>query len=234
MIAKPGPDSYRHGGLGPFVGVDGFAMLGLSCLVILASGGLTLLAAIVHVMHAGWSAPTVALGVTRIMVLGYRLPPDGRPNPVYRERLSRAQALLRALPHATVFLLGGRTRAGAASEAEAGAAWLQAHGVAAGHLQCEDRSRHTLENLRLYRDGFPSGPAESAALVTSRFHLARAMLMAAGLDLRCQSCAAEAKPDVMVLRPFRVVAEAFLVHWYVVGFRVSHWIGNAHMLARIR
>jgi hypothetical protein len=36
------------------------------------------------------------------------------------------------------------------------------------------------------------------------------------------------------MRPARVLSEAFLVHWYVVGFRFSHWIGNAHMLARIR
>jgi uncharacterized SAM-binding protein YcdF (DUF218 family) len=234
MMAKPALEGNRHGGLGPFVGGDGFAMLGLSCLVILACGGLTLLAAIVHVVRAGWSAPADAAGASRILVLGYKLPPDGRPDRIYRERLSRSLALSRALPHARMFLLGGRARPGLASEAEAGAVWLQAQGVASGQLRCEDRSRHTLENLRLYRDAFAVGADEPAALVTSRFHIARAALMAAGLGLDCRPCAAEAKPVAALARPSRVLSEGFLVHWYVVGVRFSHWIGNAHMLARIR
>jgi uncharacterized SAM-binding protein YcdF (DUF218 family) len=234
MVAKPGLEENQHGGLGPFVGVDGFAMLALSCCVMLGCGGLTLLAAFLHVMRAGWRAPADVSAVSRILVLGYRLPRGGRPDRIYQERLDRSRALLRALPHASVFLLGGRARPGAASEAEAGATWLQAHGVPAGRLRCEDRSRHTLENLRLYRDAFPSGPDEPAALVTSRFHLARAALMAAGLGLRCRPCAAEAEPGAVLLRPSRVLAEAFLVHWYVVGCRFSHWTGNARMLARIR
>nr|WP_294508790.1 YdcF family protein [uncultured Rhodopila sp.] len=234
MIAKQGIYENRRGELGPFVGADGFAMLALSCLVMVGTGGLTLLFAVVHVMRTGWRAPADVAGATRILVPGYRLPPDGRPNRVYQQRLDRARALARASPHADVFLLGGRARPGVASEAEAGAAWLQARGLAAARLRCEDRSRHTLENLRLYRDAYPPGPNEPAVLVTSRFHLARAALMAAGLGLHCRPCAAEAKPAAILPRLDRVVAEAFLVHWYVVGCRFSHWIGNAHMLARIR
>ena len=157
--------------------------------------------------------PATACGASRVLVLGFRLPPDGRPGRIYRERLARALALLRAAPHAGAFLLGGCARTGAASEAEAGAAWLHAHGVAADCLHREDRSRHTLENLRLYRDAFPSGPGEPAALVTSRFHLARATLMAAGLGLQCRPCAAEATPAALLMRPDRVLTEAFLVHW---------------------
>ena len=219
--------------LRPFVGADGVAMLALSGLVLLVTGGATLLAVFFCVLRIALATPANASGATRILVLGYRLAADGQPARPFRERLERAAALFAASPQAVLFVLGGRTRPGLPSEAEAGAACLRAGGVPAERLRREDRSRHTLENLRHYRAAFPAGPEERVLLVTSRFHLARAGAMARGLSLNCTPCAAEASAASVLRRPGRLLMEAFLLHWYAVGNCFSRWTGNQRLLARI-
>ena len=247
-LARDRPDRGRSGRaspgqvqLEPFVGVDGLLTLGLSCLVMAAGCGVTLAAALVHAGRVAWWTPSTASGAARILVLGYRLGADGTPTSPMLVRLDRALALLETCPGATVFVLGGATGGGPAgkhpTEAEAGLAYLRAHGVPPGRSHGEDRSRHTLENLRHYRASFPAdpahpGPTGGTVLVTSRFHLARAALMARGLSLPVQLCAAEDRP-CRALRPVRLLTEAFLVHWYVVGRCFSLWTGNRRMLARI-
>jgi uncharacterized SAM-binding protein YcdF (DUF218 family) len=233
MTAKPKQDDAAHRDHGPFVGADGFAMLALSVLVIACSVGLTLLAALVHVLRIGWMTPAAGPLASRILVMGYRLPPDGRPERRYQQRLDRGQGRLLSCPGSVMFLLGGRGRPGLASEAEAGALYLSARGVPPERIRLEDRSRHTLENLRHYRDAWLAEPDAPAVLVSSRFHLARACLMAAGLGIPCVGCAAEANAAEILHRPARLLVEAFLLHWYVVGCRFSYWTGNRHMLARI-
>jgi uncharacterized SAM-binding protein YcdF (DUF218 family) len=234
MMTEPKIEYDDRGNLGPFVGTDGFAMLALSCLVIVCSSGFSLLVALLFVLRVGWTTPADYPRAFRILVLGYQLPADGQPAWVYRQRLERAWALLSASPTSQLFLLGGCARRDVMSEAAAGAIYLQTLGVPAERLCCEERSRHTLENLRLYRDAFPSGPVEATVLVSSRFHLARAGLMAAGLGLRCRLCAAEAKSAAILNQPGRVLIEAFFVHWYLVGCCFSRWTGNARMLSRVR
>jgi uncharacterized SAM-binding protein YcdF (DUF218 family) len=166
-------------------------------------------------------------------VLGNRLAPDGAPGAMFSRRLDRARALL-GDSDAAIFILGGRTRAEVKkSEAEAGADFLIARGVAAARIRREDRSRHTLENLRFYRLRFPGAPAETCVLVTSRFHLARASMLARGLGIAHARCAAEEEHGLIPGGLFRVLFEALLIHWYVVGKTFSICTGNARMIARI-
>jgi uncharacterized SAM-binding protein YcdF (DUF218 family) len=212
----------------PIVGADGLATLALACLVAAATFGASLLAALWHVARVARAAPA------RAVVLGLRLPPGGEPCADFRARLDRAHALAARLEGLTVVLLGGPTTPGLPSEAEAGRRDLVAAGLAPARIAAEARSRHTLENLRNYRAAFaPAPPAAPDLLVTSRFHLARATLMARSLGLRHIPCAAEDR-----LRPaprllLRLGVEAFLVHWYVVGRGFARLTRNRGMLARI-
>jgi len=206
-------------------------MLGLSCLVIAASLGTSLLLALAYVLRLGATAPATAARAGRVLVLGMRLEADGAPTAVYRQRLDRALALLQAAPDALVFLLGGQTGAGP-SEAEAGRAYLRARGLAAERTRIEDGSRHTLENLRHYRAHFPPC-RERPVLITSRFHLARAVLMAQGLGLEVIPCAAEARWSATLSGLPRLLWEATLVHWYITGRSFSRCTGNRRMAARI-
>ncbi len=215
-----------------FVGREGLATLALSLAAMAASGGLSLLAVLAHVARQGWRAPAIASGGGRILVLGRRLPRHGRPEAEFRARLARAAALHAAGAGTEIILLGGAPTRGRPAEAAVGRAWLIARGIPERAIHIEDRSRHTLENLRCYRAAFPaaSGPV---LLVTSRSHIARSRRMAAGLGLACRICAAETRRRA-ALHPLRLLREAFLVHWYVVGKKFAELSGNTRMQARIR
>ena len=205
------------------VGPDGFAMLGLSCAVIVASLGLALLVAFGHVLWRAWRTPATAPPCPHAIVLGLRLGPDGAPSSRYRQRLDRA----RRLSVGAIILLGGQTRRDTQSESAAGRDWLLAQGEAPSRIQIEEHSRHTLENLRCYRAGHPAAPA---ILVTNRFHLARAEAMARALGLTLIPCAAETRRGVP---PGLAMKEAFLLTWFVVGRGFARWSGNTRMLARV-
>jgi uncharacterized SAM-binding protein YcdF (DUF218 family) len=216
----------------PFVGADGFAMLALSCAVLIGAAGTTLLVALIYVVWIGWTASVTESGADRIVVLGFRLSRDGQAGSLFVERLRRACAVFAGSPCAMVFVLGGRPRSAAAAEADVGAAFLLNNGIPAERVQREDRSRHTLENLRHYRDAYPQGRDVRTVLVTSRCHLARAALMARGLGLSCIGCAAATRL-AMFRQPGQLLTEAFLVHWYVVGACYARWTGHQRMLGRI-
>ncbi|BDG70565.1 YdcF family protein [Roseomonas fluvialis] len=212
----------------PFLGHDG----AITLLTALAVAGLTLgLAPFVAtraVARTARQAPLrPAMVPARILVLGHRLE-AGEVSAVFAARLGRALTLARAAPDAQVLVLGGQTSPGAPSEAEVGRDWLVARGLDPARIGTETRSRHTLENLAHHRDGGGGGAHE--ALVTSRAHLHRAVLMARGLGLAPMAVAAE---DTPVATRLGLVAEGFMVHWYVTGRWLSRLLRRRAWLQRI-
>lgn len=97
------------------------------------------------------------------------------------ERLAAAAMLARRFPEARVVLLGsgGRLRDGAGrsgpAEAEVAARFLAAQGIAPGRLLAETGSRNTAENARLGLALADPRPEETWVLVTSAFHMPRAL-----------------------------------------------------------
>jgi uncharacterized SAM-binding protein YcdF (DUF218 family) len=127
-----------------------------------------------------------------------------------------------------VLVLGGRTAPGAPAEAEVGHDWLVAQGLDTARICIETRSRHTLENLRNHREAHPA--AGETALVSDRLHLHRAMLMARGLGLAPVPVAAE---DGLDADPLRLLAEGFMVQWYLTGRVLARALRRRAWLARI-
>ena len=70
-------------------------------------------------------------------------------------------------------------------------------------------------------------------LVSRRYHLARAQALARGLGLQPVLCAAEERLGRDPWTCWRLVLEAYYLHWYAVGKTWSRWTGNRHSLARI-
>lgn len=212
----------------PFLGHDGAITLLAALLVALLTAGIAPLLATLAVLRTARAATTApGIAPARILVLGHRLD-RGAPSSVFVARLARAAALARAAPGARLLVLGGRTSPGAPAEAEAGRDWLVAHGIAAERIGLETRSRHTLENLANHRAAHEPGVAE--ALVTSRLHLHRAMLMARGLGLAPAPVAAE---EALGLEIPRLLAEGFMVHWYLTGRALARLLRRRAWLARI-
>ncbi len=103
------------------------------------------------------------------------------------ERLAEAIVLARAQPEAKVVFTGGvadilrRGHGGAAAVN----AYLQAAGIAAQRIILEDRSRNTYENAVLTRELVAPAPGERWLLVTSAWHMPRAVgaFRKAGFDV---------------------------------------------------
>ncbi len=131
------------------MGLDGLAMLALSNLVLLATGGLSGLWLLRQVWRVARTAPATDDGGGWIVVLGVRLRRD-QIRPDYALRLHRAAALYRASPDRRILLVGGYTGS-RLSEAAHGRQFLIEAGLPAAHLFIEDRSLHTLDNLRQAR-----------------------------------------------------------------------------------
>ncbi len=95
----------------------------------------------------------------------------------YGSRMSEAVALARRYPTARMIFTGGNGDlvAHATSEADVARRFFEALGVAAGRFQYEDRSRNTDENARFTRDLVRPKPGERFFLVTSGFHMPRAI-----------------------------------------------------------
>lgn len=214
------------------IGTDGFAMLALSMTFALLSCGATLLLSVAYVVWVACRTRSDAPPCRRILVLGTRLDPAGKPGPDYRKRLRRAAALWTRDTATEIVVLGGSRAANQPSEAASGAAFLCACDVAAGAILLEDQSRHTLENLRLYRERFIA-PSEPAVLVTSRFHLARSSLLARGLSIAHVACAAEHARRPCLRHLPLMLFEAVLIHWYLTGRSFARLTGNRRMAARI-
>lgn len=139
-------------------------MLGLSGAIILLSLGASLLLAFGYVSQIALCTPSNIPFCSRIIILSMRLHRNGDLGACYHARHERALALSRQSEQSRIVILGGVSASGTRSEAKAGAACLvemDIHGVA---IETEDRSRHTLENLLVYRERYPLKEAEMPVL----------------------------------------------------------------------
>ena len=105
-------------------------------------------------------------------------------------------------------------------------------------VQLEQASVDSLENLRharslLQEDGPVTRVLPPVALVTSRYHLARCLLLARRLGFHSVPVAAE--PALVLDRRYvmRLMAESGYLMWIDIGMRWARLIGHARMAARI-
>lgn len=213
---------------------DAVFTLLLSKLVLLLSGGLYLAYLALRVLRTARGAPTAVPAGALVLVLGHQLDTAGRPSPDFQARLRRAAECRRGSADCRLLLLGGVTRPGQTSEAAAGARFLREGLGVDGPIEIEDASRHTLENLRNALPQIAAAPERPLVLLSSRYHLARALIFAETMGLQAQPCAAEPtlRPGAALL--WQVGREALYLHWYLIGLFWARSTGNARMLARLQ
>ena len=208
----------------------------VSLLVMLLSGGLVWLAYLIHVCRIAARSPLVPPQRMVALVFGRRLERE-QPEHDYSQRLQRALTLVQAAGVDHLLLLGGCS-GGQGSEAAAGQTWLLQHGLPPRiRVELEQDSTDSLENLRHARSLLQAaaGHAElpQVALLTSRYHLARCLLLARRLGFDGVPVAAEAS---LPLRPRylgQLLMEASYLMWIDMGMRWAGLIGNRRMAARI-
>ncbi len=213
-----------------------YAALG-TLLALVLSAGTVWLGYLIHVCRVAARSPLVLPQRMVVLVFGHQLH-DGLLQRDYRWRLRRVLSLVRQEHAEHVLLLGGCS-GGARSEAAAGYAWLQCHGLPGDvRVELEQESVDSLENLRqarcLLRAQAPDVALPPVALVSSRYHLARCQLLARRLGFACVTIAAEP----VLPRHARYVAalllEATYLMWIDVGMRWAQVTGHERMRSRLR
>jgi len=152
-------------------------------------------------------------------------------------RLRRVLILAEQQQTDHVLLLGGCS-GGQCSEAAAGHAWLLQHGLATDvRVELEQNSVDSLENLRQARRLLQAQADRAGlppvALVTSRYHLARCLLLARRLGFNATPIAAE--PAMSWHRRYLglLLIESGFLMWTDLGLRWAQLIGHRRMHERI-
>lgn len=224
---KPAFTRWRDGGA--WRDPDLLQVFAVTAIVNLLTAGLVYLWFVGRTWRVARSASQDTHGVTGAIVFGKRLV-DGRPDAEYRWRLRQALQLLRRDP-AMVLLLTGGPAAGGPSEAGVARDWLlRRMPDAAPRLRVEERSLHTIDNLREARTLLPAG---RVALLSNRYHLARCLTLASSLGLDVQACAAEPWLPRRRGTAKRLVLEAGYHMLFVVGRGWANAIGSRRMLDRL-
>ncbi len=218
------------------IDIDGYAMLLLSTLVIVASAGISYLFCFKKIFDIAKNTNHNCTKSEKcesiiICVLGKKLIND-QPDNEYSSRLNRAVYILSRNDASEVLLLGGKTGKAKISEAAAGQVFLLKNNIASSRVYLEEESRNTLENIINAID-LLSAEDKSVVVISNRYHLARAKQMAEGLGLEVELCAAEDKLNINLLMFLKLMLEALHVHWYIVGRSYAHITKNTRIIKRV-
>lgn len=216
-------------------GDDGLLTLLLSNVVLLLTAGLTLGWSLLYVIRVARTAETTASRDSVLLVMGLRLEKNDISRD-YNKRLDRAVNLYNAARirnrYHNILVVGGLT-GGQVSEASLGRDCLIRQGIPMEHIDIEDASVHTLENLRNARAIMKSKGFEKITIITSRYHLARSMIIAEGLGMHPLLCGAEGSFSFMIRQIPRLLLEGYYIHWYYTGAMWSRITRNRKSLGRI-
>lgn len=122
-----------------------------------------------------------------IVVLGAGLNGD-KVTPLLAGRIRRGIGLLEKNPGAKLIFSGGQGPGEELPESDAMAAYAVNAGVDSGRILLERKSRSTEENLRFSRELMepgPKGKPPRVALVTTSYHVFRALVLARRQGMRC-------------------------------------------------
>lgn len=159
----------------------------LTLVFVLAVGFLPIGQLLLAPLEAEYETEPYVAAPTGIIVLGGAedIPPAKRWGSVQlndgAERLTEALRLAKIYPEARLVLSGGvarigETRDSQATEAGISASFFLSQGIEQSRLVVESRARSTSENARFTFELVAPGPGETWVLVTSAFHMPRAMM----------------------------------------------------------
>lgn len=214
------------------IGIDGLWTFLLSNLVIITSIGLTFWPAFIYVTRLGRNCEHNT-DSEALLVLGERLK-NNLPGVNYIARLERASTIYKTGKVKYIFIVGGITGDAIISESACGKNYLLNKKIPASIIFTEDESLHTLENLQNIRKLLPDYNVDEISIITNRFHLARAGVLATGLRVNHVLCAAETDFKNSLKDWLIIIREAYFVHWYFTGKYWSTLTNSKTSLERIR
>ncbi len=150
-------------------------MLGYACLTF----GIVIF---MNAVDIAWHSCAPVVHADAALVLGSAVM-RGEPSPVFKGRLATAAELLKSGVVSSLMVSGGAFSEGELSEAEGGARYLRRLGIRADVILLETRARNTRENLVLGAREFSRAGIRTWVVVSDRYHLRRAELLARELGV---------------------------------------------------
>lgn len=213
------------------IDIDGYSMLLLSTVIMIATAGISYLFCLKKIIHTAKTTTHDCREDVMVCVLGKKLINE-KPDEEYLLRLNRASHILNQDARSQVILLGGQTGKAKISEAYAGKKFLLKHNIDLSRIYLEEASINTLENIKnaiiLLKE-----KDKKIVVVTNRYHLARVKQMAQGFGLEVMLCAAEDKLNINLVSVFKLIIEALHVHWYLSGHYYAHLTNNNRIIKRV-
>lgn len=125
-----------------------------------------------------------------MIVLGARIQPDGQMSHALQYRCETALCLWREGLAKTIFLCGGQCTMDPCPEAGVMKAFFMENGVPEDCLIVEDKSTNTIQNLRNAKMIMEERGYACAAMITSDYHLTRALWIARDVGIAVWGIAA--------------------------------------------
>ena len=130
-----------------------------------------------------------------ILLLGVELKADDAPTDELLGRIDAAVRACQAHPKAAVIVCGGMLPGHARAEADVMAELLVRRGVEEGRILREGQSQNTAENMRFAARLLGGARGRRVLVVTSDYHLRRAVMTARRAGFRAQGVAAALAHD---------------------------------------
>ena len=131
-----------------------------------------------------------------IIVLGAQVNPDGLPSKQLELRLAEARKAYQANPRVIV-VCGAQGKDEPVTEASVMKAWLEQSEVSPEHILMEDQSFNTRQNLENAKQ-LLGGSVTSVLIITSDYHLPRAMDIAKDLGLNASGIGSPILPEYWI------------------------------------
>ena len=150
-----------------------------------------------------------------IIVLGAKVHPDGRLSRSLEYRCEAAVSAWKQGIAPVIIACGGKTGEAPCTEAETMAEYMIRLGAPADAVVLEDKSRNTVENLKNAKAIMDEMGLADAAIVTSDYHVQRAIWIARKFAIR--ACGVPAKsPEKAKYRLKALLREcvSWVVFWY--------------------
>ena len=150
-----------------------------------------------------------------IIVLGAKVHPDGSMSKSLMHRCEAAMAAWKDGAAPKLILCGGRVGEAPCSEASVMEAFLMEQGMPADALLLEDKSQNTVENLKNAKEIMAANGFADAAIVTSDYHVQRAIWIARKFAIR--ACGIPAKSPQKLQHRLKCLTRecvSWCVFWY--------------------
>ena len=134
-------------------------------------------------------------GFHYIIVLGCGILGE-KMTPLLRNRVDKGISLLEKNPDAKLVLSGGMGPGESITEAECMKRYILSKGISASRILIEDQSKNTYENLLFSKAKIEEDSSEekpSLAIVTTSYHVFRALILAKKLHISCKGFGGKTK-----------------------------------------